>query len=463
MATNAKLKLLKVAWGMFHRRALLWSAMIAGPTPAEYAWSNPEHTVWEKIKKRFDYMGTRQYGMELMESMSPMAYSLSYYGLLSFRMQDLGAENLQYKTATDKWLARQPKNAYDAGSKAVLRRMSWWTRQMNTEMFGIFGSSLKMAVGANKVRQLMKKHEAKITRERMESQEKGRKSAHFESFKRTNKDLDWIGSEWHSDTEAEILRTVAGQMNADFGNLNTRRLGLSEGQYDAARLLFLGPDWTLSNFQTVSKLWLQKDGRVGAGAWFSGSKIERDAYISLWLTVMKRVAAITIAINLIMAGFDDETMWERAKNAKKRKGFKVLQADISPIMHALGGDEKANHYFNVGGQFLDPLKWVFEPLRSAAHKSSAITKPVIRAIGGTDYRHRRPTDLWDIPTQGLNTYKPRDGGPLHLTEVPAFAIQEVMNMAPIQLQKLWALFMGEENMISAMMEGGAGLDVNTAR
>lgn len=462
MATNAKLKLLKVAWGMFHRRAFVWSAMVAGPAPIGYEWRSKDHSLWEKLKKRFDYIGTRQFGRELMENYDYEIFKTAFYGTTFFRRQDIGRENINYKTVFDKWLALQPKNAVTKASRETLDRLAWWTNQLQTELFGIFGSTLKTAVAVNEARRLLAKHADKIAAEKAKSAKAGKFAKHFENYLKTfpnrveNKSMP---DDFYSKTEEDILRAVAGMVNADFGGLNLRRMGISEGKFDAARLLFLGPDWTLSNFQTVSKLIKSKKGGVtGSDAFRSGSDIEREIYLHFWTRIASRVTVLVTAINLLMAGLDDDTFWQRLKFAKKSKKFKILMADVTPVVAPFAKPGE-RHYFNAAGSFMDPLKWVFEPIQSAVHKSSAIAKPVIRLVSGQDYRHRRPTDVWDIPEKGLYSYKEYAGGPVKSKEAPAFIIQEVLNVAPIQTQKLFQLHEGGKSWISDLLEAGFGLDM----
>jgi len=780
MATNAKLKMLKIAWGMFHRRAFLWSAMIAGPAPMGFEWTTPGHSAWEKIKKRFDYIGTREFGKKLMEEYSYEIFAVTNYGGTTFRRQDIGVENLNYKTTADKWLALQPNNAMTGAMKETLNRLGWWTQHLQNEMFGIFGGSLKTATVVNETRRLIAKNSDKIAAEKDASEKIGKTAEHYDNYIKTfpeNAATMPVG--WHSETEAKIYRTVAGMGNADFGGLHTRRMGISEGTFDTARLLFLGPDWcvpvntramtktgwkyhhelsvgdeimvfdpetklmrwsplqdkyhnptykgpmvqiknwnrsimmtpehtcyvnnfttgktevvkasdlqtnhtiprignysapkkeiysdflikmvgwlvtdghvdtsshlrkdgtrntrgrikqakphtvqmlknlgltysvakiltshgkykdnyfphqftiptdtfreieaiglskgltadfiedlsmrqrellyetmllgdgtgqrrfcgkekevfnmvmlqtmmgsastfwqqeencwltrrladrkqvvscwghndnrrnidwsgeiwcpstktgfwlaereglifitgnTLSNFQTVSKLWLNKSGVTGgAGTWTSGSDLERQVYMHFWGRIIARVAVIVAAINLLMAGADDESLLERTAKAKKARKLKILQADISPVMHFFGGDKSTDHYFNVAGQFLDPVKWAFDPVRSAVNKGSSVSKPVIGLIGGTNYRHQRPSSIGNIASDGLYSYKSFRRGPPSPSEMPAVLAQEAINTWPVQFQKVMSVFQGEENVISAILEGTAGLEIN---
>ncbi len=463
MAVNAKLKMLKVAWGMFHRRAFIWSAQLAGPAPVGYDWKDPGHTFWQKFKKRFDYIGTRDYGMEQMKQNAYPLFALAHHGLTTFRRQDIGMENVDYKTPFDKWAALQPKNAFTAASRATLDRLSWITDQLQTELFGVLGGSLKNAVAMRELQRALDKNFEKIAIEKEQSRKNGVTSDHYISYLKTfpdNPNNAAMAEDWHSDTEIEIYRSVAGMMNADFGGLHTKRLGITSGEFDVARLMFLGPDWTLSNFLTVSKLFKNPSGvSEGAGAMTSGSTVEQQMYFHFWARIVGRAAAVTMIINLIMAGFDDEDSIERYTKALKAGKFKALMADISPLMHAVGGDKRMEHYLNVPGQFLDPLKWAFDPVRSIVNKGSSVSKPLVSLIGGTNYRHQRASRISQIGSEGLYSYKSFRRGPLSPSEIPAWGIQEMMNIAPIQFQKLFALLGGEENVMSAVLESGLGLDI----
>lgn len=464
MATNAKLKMLKVAWGMFHRRAFIWSSQLAGPAPVGYDWKNPNHSFWQKFKKRFDYIGTRDYGMEQMKQNAYPLFALAHHGLTTFRRQDIGMENIDYKTVFDKWAALQPKNAFTAASRATLDRLSWITDQLQTELFGVLGGSLKNAVAMRELQQAYDKNFDKIAIEKEQSRKDGKLSEHGISYLKTFPDSPNLGNmeiDWHSDTEVEILRSVAGEMNADFGGLHLKRLGITSGEFDVARLMFLGPDWTLSNFLTVSKLFKNPSGvSEGAGAITSGSTMEQQMYFHFWARIVGRAAAVTMIINLVMAGFDDEDSIERYTKALKAGKFKALMADISPLMHAIGGDKRVDHYLNVPGAFMDPLKWAFDPVRSVINKGSSVSKPLVSLISGTNYRHQRPSRISQIGAEGLYSDKSYRRGPPSPSEIPAWGIQEMLNIAPIQFQKLFALLGGEENIMSAILESGIGLDIN---
>ena len=463
MSTNAKLKMIKIAWGMFHRRAFTWSAMMAGPAPVGYEWKSKDHSAWEKIKKRFDYLGTREFGKKLMEENNYEMFAIINFGGTAFTRQDIGVESLDYKTTFDKWIAMQPKNAVSSAMKESLYRLGWWTDVLQNELFGVFGGTLKMATAVRETRRLILENTDKIAAEKKVSEETNKKAENYINFIRTfPEQAENIDVDWHSDTEAAIYSAVAGLGNADFGGLHTKRLGLSESHFDFFRLLFLGPDWTLSNFQTVSKLWLRKGTDVvgGANTWTSGSEIERQLYLHFWGRIIARVALIVTVINLAMAGFDDETILERTAKAKKAGKLKIFQADISPIMHMFGGNKSIDHYVNVGGQFLDPVKWAFDPVRSAVNKGSSISRPVVSLIGGTNYRHQRPSTIGNIASDGLYSNKSFRRGPLSPLEMPAALAQESINVWPIQMQKVMAFAQGEENAIAAVLEGAIGLEVN---
>jgi hypothetical protein len=241
-------------------------------------------------------------------------------------------------------------------------------------------------------------------------------------------------------------------------------MGISKGSQDIMRLLLLGPDWTYSNVISALKAMPSIKGRSGnisgAGTVFSGTDMEAQAYRHFWLRIIGRSMALMLAINLLMAGIDDETAAERLGKAKKRKRFNMLKADISPLIHMLGGSRETDHYLNTLGHFLDPARMATDPVRMAYHKSSAVAKPVIDLFTGTRYDMNRPTKITQIGEKGLYTWKSGRRGPLSPSEMPSYMLWQAMQTLPIQAKNVFEIFSGEMNVITGGMTTGLGLDVS---
>lgn len=468
LAANAKLKGLKIVWGMFHRRAFVWSAMMAGAvTPGmEFAMTDLQDAskAWKKVKNRFNYAEKRDIGRDIMATQGKLFNDLIFFGATGFKIQDIGRSSQQYKTSFEKYLAGESRGEHAKAANKYIKRLSNLTHRFQDELFGIFGTSLKFAVMQDEMLRLYNDHSEQITKEKRKSQRKKQLSKQTLAYRKVYPDRvpkkNNRLEDYHSDTEVEILRSVAGMGNADFGGLHTGRLAYSKTAQDAMRLMFLGPDWTASNILSVLKLHKGKDtGITGVGRAFSGSDIERKIYQQFWLRILARSLMLATTINLLMAGLDDESALQRLKKAKKRKKFRFLMADISPVIQGLGGDKGVDHYLNVPGHFLDPVKMIADPVRMAYHKSSAVAKPVLDAFSGTRYDYKRPTSITQIGKKGLYTWETNKRGPISPSEMPSYLIYQGIQGLPIQFRNLFDIAAGEENFISGALRSAGGLDI----
>jgi hypothetical protein len=473
MATNAKLKLVRVAWSMFHRRSLLWGAILAGPVDPGMEFTKGDlkdwSALWSKIKHRYDYTKMRELGNQLMEQRSPWIFGLTYHGMTAFRSQDFGDVNLEYLTKLDKAIIGTPMNAPHAALKSTVVGISRMTRAFQNELFGKFGATLKAAYAFREMTKAITKNLGKITAEKTESAKTGAISAHYLAFveangtdhagtKQMEDNYDGVGK-YASKTEDDVFRSVAGIANNNFGGIHLKRLGVSPGQFDMLRLLFLGPDWTASNFLTVAKLLSSKKaGGAGANSILSESTLERQMYNAYWMRALGRSAAIIFVINLLMSAIDDESAIERLTKAYKKGGLKATMIDISPVIHMLGGNKEVDHYLNFAGVFTEPLRWAKEPVKSVYYKSSTVLKPVMEAFMGTDYKGQRPSPIQDIPSKGLYSWENKNFGPISATEVPAHLLRQMVALLPIGAGQFYDLFTGEENVITFTIKQGTGID-----
>jgi hypothetical protein len=474
LATNAKLKGLKIVWGMFHRRSFIWSAMMAGiTTPGMEIYRSDfkkgkEKDLWEKVKDRFNYSAKRDLGHRIMNQGFKEFYTLSYYGMTLFRIQDLGRATQQYLTRGEKWLGGDSRGVSAKLINKYIGKFATLTNRMQNELFGIFGSTLKTATAYNEILHHIQKHSEKIAKEKEASQKKGVKGlspaalAYYRLFpeRLKAKNGEFGFEDYYSETEDTIYRGVAGFANADFGGLHVGRLGVTKDFQDKMRLLFLGPDWTASNIISATKLFQRKKTNTsGGGTIFSGSAIEQEIYKMFWLRIMARSAILMVAINLLMAGIDDETVWQRLRKAKRRKGFKMFMTDISPMIHMLGGDKGTDHYLNQTGHFLDIPKIATNPAGMLYNKSGSLLKPTLDIMSGTRYDKKRPTSIGDIGKKGLYTWDTNRRGPLGLDELPAYMIYQTSQVLPIQLRNQWEVFNGERNLITGAGASFLGLDI----
>jgi hypothetical protein len=389
-------------------------------------------------------------------------YDLTFMGMTSFRIQDIGRASQQYKTSLEKWLEGDARSLPVKALSSNIKKFAAVTNRLQDELFGIFGTSLKAATAYNEYLNLLKEHHEQIAREKQASKDAGKgvskqALAYMKAFPDSTREITL--QDYQSALEDEMLRSVAGMANADFGGLHLGRLGISKDSQDVMRLLFLGPDWTASNVISAMKLFRrEKTGISGTGTVFSGSEMEQAIYKRFWLRVIIRSAIIMGTINALMAGLDDESAIERAKKAKRRGGFKVLMADISPVIHMLGGDKGVDHYFNASGHFLDIPKIATDPLRLSYHKSSAVLKPTIDLFTGTRFDQKRPTKLFEIGDKGLYTWKTNRRGPLSPSELPAYSLYQMSQLLPIQLRNMYEIAIGQGNFFTGIGKSALGLD-----
>jgi hypothetical protein len=252
------------------------------------------------------------------------------------------------------------------------------------------------------------------------------------------------------------------------------------------RLLALAPDWTESNVRTMVKAFQR--GAEGA------------AYRGMWARVAARAGIATVLFNLLMAGMDDDdrdpdgkTFWTRYKRAWDEGHLRWLEADITPLYRAAGGESPKRKYFTILGHFRDPIKFITHPVRSAKHKSSVVSGLVMEAWSGEDWAGRPFTtwkELLGIDDKGVyrtskrnpdGTWAYRKGEPkggklagetvswsseatgsVDVPTIPSFLISEAKGVFPIQAQNLSAWLAGEMDGFDAITKS-LGLMTSTTR
>lgn len=224
-----------------------------------------------------------------------------------------------------------------------------------------------------------------------------------------------ISAEEFANQEKEIYMAAGKLIDRDFGGLNQKREKLGNNFIDVMKLSFLGPDWTASNF-------------LAACQPFSKNKTEARIARHFWARVITQLAVANVLGNLLMSLFDDRGFLERYRDAWELGNLRWLGVDISPIYHALGGDDSIHKYSPVAGHMADPLKWLTNPVNSMVYKSSPVLRPVLKGIKGSNYKGERFTSLWEIPKMGTvdwntNTKK----GPVRLSQLPSWALDSAFN------------------------------------
>ena len=263
--------------------------------------------------------------------------------------------------------------------------------------------------------------------------------------------------------EEDLAKIAADISNDDFGGLNLARMGRNPTTQHIFRILALAPDWTESNVRSMVNAF--KSGNEGA------------AYRQLWGRVIVKAGAATVLFNILMSAIDDEDFWDRYQRAWDEGKLRWLEADITPIYKALGGeDSESRKYFSVLGHFRDPIKFILHPARSAKHKSSVFAGLVLEALEGTDWAGRGFTsfdELMGFDDKGVykTTKKgshragdPKGGklagqtvgwrvaskGAIDPQQVPSFLLNQLRGMTPIQMQNAMAWLGGDMDGFSAI-------------
>jgi len=262
----------------------------------------------------------------------------------------------------------------------------------------------------------------------------------------------------------KIAEQVARLINADFGGLHLQRMGRNPTLQKILRLLLLAPDWTESNFRTVTGLipglneWISKavgDVKPPPGM----DKIFRK----FWGRVALRITLSTILIQLLLNGWDDtKEFYKEQLLSDQWKKFRWLGVDISKLYEALGIDlEGKRKTFSIGGHFFDPLKLV-DPPRLIKHKGSPIVRVGEALKSGTDWRERPFVSATELLT-GKKTVKasPYEAKEQFLNRLPATIVNQIVNLQPVQVGYWLRYLQGEEDALSALLQS-AGMHMHTA-
>lgn len=262
----------------------------------------------------------------------------------------------------------------------------------------------------------------------------------------------------------QIAEKTATLINADFGGLHTKRMGRNPTLQKLARLMLLAPDWTESNFRTVT-------GMVpGLNDWIGtmigdvpGPRGMDKVYRKFWGRVALRIAVMTIIAQLLLNGKDEsEEFVEEQMLSNRFSKFRWTEVDVTRLYNLLGVDTEGHRKtFSLGGHFFDPLKLI-DPWRLIKGKGSPVTR-LASAIGtGTDWAGRPFTGVTAMVGQRKtikkSAYEKTEGA---FNRLPATIVNQVINMQPIQIGHLIRYWQGEEDGLTAIMHS-AGAATHTA-
>ena len=194
---------------------------------------------------------------------------------------------------------------------------------------------------------------------------------------------------------AEIGRRTSRLINADFGGLHLRRMGRNMDLQKIAQLLLLAPDWTESNFRTVT-------GMMGMNKWinkmitdFPAPTGMQKTYAKFWFGIgIRLMVGYGLAVAATMAVGDEEDREKYADLLKHSftswEGFKKAKwtgIPLDPWLNRIPGYEKDTEWsgFRLGGHFFDILK-VMELDKLVKHKVSPMIRTIETLATGTDWK-----------------------------------------------------------------------------
>jgi hypothetical protein len=279
------------------------------------------------------------------------------------------------------------------------------------------------------------------------------------------------------DTEAE---KVARLINADFGGLHLKRMGRHPDYQMAAQLVLLAPDWTESNWRTVTgmvpgvnnKIDELMGGNIGPEGM---SKVYRKFWMGIAWKGAATVAFMQWAVLALFGDDDDRDEYKKQMGEFfTREGFakgRWASVDVTPVLDALGlaSQDGKRQDLSVLGHFKDILK-VATPVSLAKHKLSPVVSSAEAMLSATDWKGDRFKSLEEIMHSDdwsltADKYKdPRDAvGTMAAVQQRIVAgIYTIRKAFPIPLNEIMQGIQGESSWITAVSRG-VGVDIRDVR
>jgi hypothetical protein len=281
-------------------------------------------------------------------------------------------------------------------------------------------------------------------------------------------------------TDAEIkteAQKIARLINADFGGLHLKRMGRNPDLQRLSQMLLLAPDWTESNWRTVTGMIPGLNKRIDKAT--GGTPFDHSmagTYGKFWAGIAIR-GAITVALAnaAILTLFGDEDDWEDYgdmldeqmswKNFSKGRWASV---PVGPVYRKLGmEDPEKRPLLSVMGHFKDILK--LGDVRSLVkHKISPAARIGETLWSGTDWKHARFTSLGELIESGgklvVDNKFEKDLSPAASSwaTLPSLMLYNVRQSIPIYGSEFLQAANGESNALSALLRAG-GLDIRDTR
>jgi hypothetical protein len=262
-------------------------------------------------------------------------------------------------------------------------------------------------------------------------------------------------------------------INADFGGLHLGRMGRNPDLQRAAQLALLAPDWTESNWRTVTGMIPGLNNKINK---VIGDNPELEGmgkvYRRFWKGAAIKVALDTmLAQAAMLALFADEDEREEYFQFWKAqfKDFgtfakgRWIALDFTPVARKLGiGDPEKRQQFSIAGHFKDILKVADLP-SLVKHKVGPIGKAAESFASMTDWKDSNFSSLEDLIENGsLVSDNPFEKGPSGtsgmLSQSVSWFLYNLRGAAPIPMQEAARYLQGEQSGLATLARmGGADL------
>jgi len=286
-----------------------------------------------------------------------------------------------------------------------------------------------------------------------------------------------------TDGEIKLAAAQAATLvNADFGGLHLKRMGRNPDLQKAAQLILLAPDWTESNWRTVTGMvpglndFINK--KIGDNPELPGmGKVYRRFWKGVAIRLMATVALANVAIVGLFADKEEredyfDMLAEQATLKNIPKG-KWLSVPIDPLIPEGWKHPEKRRLLSVAGHFKDILKILpteGDPLKPAMtlakHKISPVARIVETMATGTDWKGARFTTSGELVKTGKlvvdNQYEKAPSGFQFGGSFPSLLMYNLRSSVPIAGSELLQAIGGETTWISALSRAG-GMEVRDVR
>jgi hypothetical protein len=441
---NAMLKSTILSVTMFHHLAGLRS-YVFGVKGTGWQRFRPFKAYKEGLRKLDEHT---LFDSPNYQHLGPIVDRLVQQGLTIGRVQDWDTSAIMDSTL-EEWLGKRKSR----GAKMALHGWKGLRRQKRQLTNGLFGqlfAGLKAQSAA-----------VELTRE----------------IGRQEKKLGRGLTDAEVDIEAE---KIAALINADFGGLHLERMGRDPDYQRVAQMILLAPDWTESNWRTVTGMipGVNKmiDKAIGDNPAPAGMS---EVYRHFWRGIVFKGFVTVLAAQLaVLSLFGDEDDWDEYHNQLAEfanpdtfaKG-RWAAVDITPVARTLGlGPTDGKRVdLNIIGHFKDIFK-AATPVDLAKHKVSPVARLAESMISRTDWKGDRfrtleelwTSDDWSLTADPYNDPKELQGWLDGMQQLVLASAYNLRQSLPIPLSEVAQAAQGESSWLTSLGRAG-GIDVRDVR